>query len=199
MLARYDRAVQSDRPALVIVSGSPASGKTTLARRLAGDLQLPLLAKDALKESLADALGPPADVAASMRLGTAAYTVLYLQAEELLRAGHGVVLESNFRRGLSEDELRPLLALGCACVVLCGARDEVIMARYAERFARGERHAAHLDADRSEGLRADLAAGRFEPLELDVPTIVIDTTDGLTPPYEAVRDFVTSPTAGART
>lgn len=198
MLARYDRAVQSNRPALVIVSGAPASGKTTLARRLAGDLRLPLLAKDALKETLADALGAPADVPASTRLGTAAYAVLYLVAEELLRAGQGLVLESNFRRGLSENELRPLLALARARLVLCRAPDEVIMARYAERFARGDRHAAHLDADRAEALRTDLASGRFEPLELGIPTTVVDTSDGLVPAYEAVRDFVMSPLAGAR-
>jgi predicted kinase len=190
ILARYDRAVQSDRPVLVIVSGAPASGKTTLARRLADDLQLPLVAKDALKEALADALGPPVDVAASVRLGTAAYAILYLQATELLQAERGVIVESNFRRGLSEIELQPLLGRWVACLVHCRARDDVLLARYAERFARGERHPAHLDAERDAALRADLAAGTFEPLELAIPSVVVDTTDEICPSYEVIRDFV---------
>src|SRR3712207_7266008 len=41
-------AVQTGGPTLVIVSGAPAAGKTTLARRLATELWLPLIAKDAI-------------------------------------------------------------------------------------------------------------------------------------------------------
>ncbi len=102
--------MQSSAPALVIVSGAPASGKSSLARRLAHDLRLPLLSKDELKECLADALGAPADVAGSTRLGTAAHGFLYRVAEALLAAGCRVIVESNFRRGLSEPELRGLHA-----------------------------------------------------------------------------------------
>jgi predicted kinase len=62
--------VQRRQPApLVIVSGAPGSGKTTLATRLSQDLGLPMLDRDALKEALADAIGHPADVDASARLG----------------------------------------------------------------------------------------------------------------------------------
>ena len=56
----------------LLVGGWPGSGKSTLALALAAELDLPLLAKDEIKEALADGLGPPADVAASQRLGRAA-------------------------------------------------------------------------------------------------------------------------------
>jgi tRNA uridine 5-carbamoylmethylation protein Kti12 len=42
---------------LVLVTGPPTSGKTTLARPLAHHLDLPLLGKDAIKEALFDTLG----------------------------------------------------------------------------------------------------------------------------------------------
>ena len=45
------------KPLLFVITGRPATGKTTLARRLAVDLRLPLIHKDGLKESLYDALG----------------------------------------------------------------------------------------------------------------------------------------------
>jgi hypothetical protein len=106
-----------------------------------------------------------------------------------------VILESNFRRGLSERELEPLLPLGRPRLLHCAADDEVLMARYADRFARGQRHSAHLDSEREAALREDLEAGRFEPLDLPIPTLVVDTTDGWLPTYEEIREFAGIPEA----
>lgn len=187
--------MQSSAPTLVIISGAPGSGKTTLAHRLALDLRLPLLSKDELKEGLADAMGAPPDVPASMRLGAGAYAMLYLVAQQVLEARIGLIIESNFRRGVSETELQSLLACSDPGLIHCAAAPEVVLRRYAERPARGERHPAHLDAQRAAALAHDLAAGRFEPLDLPIPTLVVDTTDGWSPPYEDVRDFAAVPRA----
>ncbi|MGZ6372549.1 MAG: AAA family ATPase, partial [Candidatus Limnocylindria bacterium] len=109
--------MQSDPPTLVIVSGAPGSGKTTLAHHLAADLHLPLISKDELKEALADAIGVPPDVPASMQLGAVAYSVVYFVAQQLLEARAGLIIESNFRRGVSETELQPLLGRSDACLI----------------------------------------------------------------------------------
>jgi predicted kinase len=42
---------------LLVVTGAPATGKSTIATRLATTLGWPLLAKDDLKEALFDVLG----------------------------------------------------------------------------------------------------------------------------------------------
>jgi len=181
---------RTGRPVLVIVSGAPSAGKTTLGRTISARLGLPFLSRDELKEALGDELGAPDDVPASQRLGQAAYRILFTVATRILEAGGGVVVESNFRRGLSESEIRPLLGLADARLVHCTAASPTVRARYAERHERGDRHPVHLDVQRADALADDLASGRFEPLDLDIPTLVVATDDGYEPGLERVLAFL---------
>ncbi len=173
---------------LVVVSGAPATGKTTLARELGSRLGLVVLGKDALKEALADAVGMPADVAASARLGAAAYAALFTLARELLAGDVGVIVESNFRRDNSEMELAGVATVATSVhLIHCTAPADLIVQRYGARL----RHAAHLDEHRHDAIRADLTAGRYEPLRVDWPSIVVDTgSSSHVPSAEQVADIV---------
>jgi len=179
----------SSRPRLIIVSGAPGSGKSTLARQLATKLRLPMLIRDELKEAIADAEGAPEDVVASMRMGAAAYAVLQLVVRRVIEAEQAALIESNFRRGLSEQYLASLVASADARLVHCTAPHDVLRERYSERFARGERHPAHLDDARAGALDDDLHTGRFEPLELGIPTLVVHTDGAYRPTLDVIVDF----------
>lgn len=82
-------------PLLIIIGGKLATGKSTLARRRADDLGLPFFSKDALKETLFDALGI-ADRAWSRQLGIASFALLRTISESLLNAGQSLIVEANF-------------------------------------------------------------------------------------------------------
>lgn len=43
-------------PVLILISGAPCTGKTTIAQHLAGKFQLPVVHKDDIKERLFDRL-----------------------------------------------------------------------------------------------------------------------------------------------
>lgn len=142
-----------DNPRIVVVTGLPATGKTTLARKIAARFRLPLVAKDVIKEPLLDVLGA-ADAAQSRRLSDASFAVMFGLARELWASGSSLVLEGNFRPGEHEGPLRTALSLifDCAqgksvCQILCTMDEQQRLARLAVRHADPSRHAGHRDAD----------------------------------------------------
>src|SRR5437899_3341293 len=86
-----------DLPRLIVVTGPPGAGKTTIAADLKTRLGLPLIAKDTLKEALGDALEFDSDRHESRKLGVATFHIQYLLMRELLGAGVSVIAEGNFR------------------------------------------------------------------------------------------------------
>jgi predicted kinase len=178
-------------PVLVLISGAPGSGKSTLARLLSLQLGLPLFSRDRLKEVVLDELGA-SDRAASQKIGRTSYSLLFEIVGCLLDASVGVLVESNFRRGLSETDLRPLVERAPAVLLHCRTNGEEILRRYRRRATQQERHAGHFDQDATAELVQDLHSGNYEPLDLDLPTLVIDTTDGYSPDLDQIGQFVSS-------
>ncbi len=193
---RRRTAVADRRPQLILVSGAPASGKSTLAGQLAADLGLPMLAKDLIKEALFDALGTP-DLEGSRHLSVASYKVLYAVLDRLIDGGAGVVVDCNFHRGHSEGQLRPLIGKSTAVLLHCRTSYLEMTRRYERRVVLRERHPGHHDATFSQGLLATFESGEYDPLDLDLPTMIVDTTEGYSPDLDAIRAFVDAATWSA--
>ena len=143
-----DDASNCRRPLVLIITGPPASGKTSVGRQLARILGLPFLSKDLFKETLFDQLGW-SDLEWSHRLGSASMALLYRSAAALLDAGHSVALEANFYAKWDAPRLLELAERWPCCFVqvVCTASQSTLTERYRRRIATGERHPGHTESE----------------------------------------------------
>lgn len=179
-------APELDPPLLVVVTGAPASGKTTIAEELARRLRIPLLTKDTFKEKLYETFGPDEELEA--RIERAAIALLYSVAAAQLEAGVSVVAESNFDADADAEPLRRTAEEHHARLVQvhCARPKERLLERFVGRIEEGRRHPGHGDEPRDvEEVEAKLEAGVWDPLDLPGDLIQVDkdaesfTHDGL--------------------
>lgn len=165
----------SDRPRMLVISGLPATGKSTVAARLQARLRWPLLAKDAFKERLFDTLGAE-DAGASRPLSLASYALMFDVARQLADARIDCILEGNFRWSQMHGAFEALYERVQFTQLWCSAPVPVIEQRLRQRAQSRSRHPAHPDEENLPELLQELAKPS-SPLPLRGSLVTFDTTE----------------------
>jgi len=163
---------------LVLISGPPGAGKTTLGAKIAQELGLPFFNKDGIKELLFDTLGWK-DREWSRQLGIASARLLFHVIERQLATGQSLVAESAFQAAFDAPTLKRLQERYRfqTLEVYCTAEMDVLLARVAGRAQSAERHPGHGEQTQREELRANLERGVYAPLSVPGAALIVDTTD----------------------
>lgn len=171
------RSVQPT-PVLIIVSGPPCAGKTTLARHLAARLGLALMTKDTIKETLFASLGW-SDPAWSAKLSAASMQVLFRFAEAQIAAHRSCIIEANFDAHLAGPTLLDLRGRHPFRPIQLQLRTEAsVLAERLRRRAHGrQRHPGHLDQDRFAAIDRITIRERLDTIEIGGELIELDTSD----------------------
>jgi len=179
-------------PTLVVVSGPPGSGKTTLAHALAQALPCPAICRDEIKEGMAHAHGADFQGGHGDPLTQRTLPLFFEVLHVLIAAGVSVVAEAAFQDRLWKPELEPLAELTHLRIVRCNVDAAVSFERAARRSTTSEsRLSAHGDSTLGKGI-ADWrqAFESFAHISVSAPSIDVDTADGYDPDLDEIVAFI---------
>jgi predicted kinase len=129
---------------LILIAGLPASGKSGFASYAGKKLNIPVIAKDELKEVLFDDIGFKSREEKT-KLGNAAMDLMYCMAGLLLKNGSSVILDNNFEAASVPGIRKLTAAYPCNLITVRFDGDvKAIYSRFIKRDLDPGRHRGHV-------------------------------------------------------
>jgi hypothetical protein len=167
---------------LVLITGLPGTGKSTLAMHLARRLRATVLRTDVIRKQL---FPQPKYTEEEKEL---VYKVTFLIAEYLLRAGKNVILDGTFyKRSLRQRVYQLARAVKTKLIIVeCGAPEAVVKQRME---ARAKKKNIPTDADFEVYKKI---RDQFEPLQR--PRVIVDTSNPLEENLSEIMRYIAKKT-----
>lgn len=166
------------KPLIVVVSGAPGSGKTTLAHAIAQHLRIPHIPRDEIMRGIEMTHGGAIDKAG---LGIETYYTILAAMRE---ANISFVTDGTIYKGISEQDIKSRLVPHATVInVHARAKDEH------ERFIKREKERQGWSDEWVAGHRQRLEEiyhQTVDPLDLGVPLIEVDATSEYNPSIDQI-------------
>jgi hypothetical protein len=178
------------QPLLIVVTGRPGAGKTSLASLLAKTIRCPVVGRDAIKEGYVNttgASGSPGD-----EIARTIYETFFDVVNLLLSRRVTLVAEAAFQHKVGAPKLTPFIEIARVRLVICSIDAKLARSRQLERgLADPERERFHDDGYLKAAREGrELPVGDYDPPHLDLPTLTVNTTNGYEPSLESIVSFV---------
>ena len=178
------------KPLLIVVTGRPASGKTTLSQILSEEIKCPLLSRDRFKEGYINTFqSHPNELPALVDQDI--YALFFQTIELLLSKNISLVAEAAFQHKLWHPKLMPLLGKADIRMVICDIAPELARRRFTARMAADAgRERFHGDGAELVQYPDDSLITSYKAPDLPVPTLGVDTTENYNPGITGIIEFI---------
>ncbi len=165
--------MQQRKPLMIILSGAPGSGKTTLAKALADLFRLPHIPRDDVLRGLEMTRG------GDINRGGEGVQVYFGVLENLLNSDVSLVTDGTLYRGLSEKDVKERFA-PLATIINVHTRSQDEHERFVKREREREGWSDEWVKSHMDRLK-EIYNDTVDPLDFGVPLIEVDATDGYDP------------------
>jgi predicted kinase len=182
-------------PTLIIISGHPGTGKTTLSKKISDKFGLPLVSMDAIKEQMWDTMGHEFDFEFSDKVGKTAFELTFHFIEASLSKGVFLVAEAHFSPIMNNERFNKLKEKYNAKIlqIHCDCETEALQKRFKERMKKDSYHRGHKHTISLYGMDRimnSLATKNRTRLDINGNTYDLDTTIPETIDYEKLFNFI---------
>lgn len=179
-------------PTLIVVSGPPGCGKSTLAHAIARAIPCPAVCRDEIKEGMVHAQAGDFQGSRGDPLTQRTLPLFFDVVRVLVAGGVTVVAEAAFQDRVWRSGLEPLVELAQLRIVQCSV-DAAVSFERATRRSAGSEHRRKAHGNSTIGKQVDdwrQAFESFDRLSIPAPSIAVDTTDGYTPGLAEILAFI---------
>jgi len=183
-----------DKATLIIVSGLPGTGKTTLTEKIADKFNIPGVSMDAIKEVMWNTMGHEFEFEFADKVGKTAFELLFHFIEVSLSKNVSLAIEAHFHPELNNERFNKLKEkYGTNLVqVYCDCETEALRKRFSERMEKDTYHRGHKHVISLYGKEKVLNSlgTKNKRLNIDGVTYDLDTTNLGEIDYDKLYNFI---------
>ena len=173
-----------NKPKLIIISGRPGSGKSTLSHIISKEIRCPLISRDEIKEGYINTFNKEHNQILKEE-NIRIYNTFFKIVEQLLDNNITIIAEAAFQHKLWIPKYSILKQKSNIIVILCKIDPELSYKRYLERKN---------DDPLREYYHGDVPLfnenKEYEHIMFPVPTLEVDTTNNYNPDISGIKSFI---------
>lgn len=176
-----------NNPLLIVITGRPASGKTTLAHILSKEIRFPLLSRDELKEGYINSTGVHHNQSVNS-VDWHIYETFFETIDLLISRGVSLIVEAAFQHKLWKPKLSDFLEKADVRIIVCEINPALAKIRFAKRLLNDPNRKKYHGDKPGEKLISMIET--YEQINIDTPILDVDTTSNYNPGIKKIISFI---------